>query len=103
MSDLFVDRLGNITIADGVVRLDFLRLSGLDAEKKQAQMAPSVRLAIPLAGLLQAVDMLDKVRAELLRQAQAASATAPRIPADPALTPGATRRLFPYFSHRCTS
>jgi hypothetical protein len=80
MSDLFVDRLGNITVSDGVARLDFLRLSGLDAERKQAQMAPSVRLAIPLAGLLQAVAMLDKVRDELLRQAQAGSATAPGSP-----------------------
>lgn len=68
MSDLFVDRLGNVAIADGVVRLDFLRLASVDAEKKQARMEPSLRLAIPVQGFLQAVDMLDKVRAELLRQ-----------------------------------
>jgi hypothetical protein len=77
MSDLFVDRLGNIVIADGVARLDFLRLSALDAEKKQARMAPSVRLAIPVSGLLQAIEMLDKMRGELLRQAQAGSAATP--------------------------
>ena len=77
MSDLFVDRLGNIVIADGVARLDFLRLSALDAEKKQARMAPSVRLAIPVSGLLQAIEMLDKMRGELLRQAQAGPAAAP--------------------------
>ena len=71
MSDLFVDRLGNIVIADGVARLDFLRLNEIDAEKKQARMAPSVRLAIPLTGLVQAIEMLDKVRGELLRQATA--------------------------------
>ena len=77
MSDLFVDRLGNIVIADGVARFDFLRLSALDAEKKQARMAPSVRLAIPVSGLLQAIEMLDKMRGELLRQAQAGPAAAP--------------------------
>ena len=77
MSDLFVDRLGNIVIADGVARLDFLRLSALDAEKKQARMAPSVRLAIPVSGLLQAIEMLDKMRGELLRQAQAVPACTP--------------------------
>ena len=77
MSDLFVDRLGNIVIGDGVARLDFLRLSALDAEKKQARMAPSVRLVIPLPGLLQAIEMLDKLRDELARQAQAGSASAP--------------------------
>ena len=77
MSDLFVDRLGNIVIADGVARLDFLRLSALDAEKKQARMVPSVRLVIPLTGLVQAIEMLDKVRGELVRQAQAVPAAAP--------------------------
>lgn len=80
MSDLFVDRLGNITISEGVARLDFLRLSAVDAERKQARMAPSVRLAIPLAGLVQAVAMLDKVRDELLREAQDGSAPAPGAP-----------------------
>ncbi len=52
MSDLFIDRLDNIVTADGVARLDFLRLSALDAEKKRARMVPSLRLAIPLAGLM---------------------------------------------------
>ena len=68
MSDQFVDRLGNVVIADGVVRLDFLRLAALDPDTKQAQMEPSLHLAMPVQGFLQAVDMLDKVRAELLRQ-----------------------------------
>lgn len=74
MSDLFVDRLGNVAIADGVVRLDFLRLVSVDPEKKQVKMEPSLRVAIPLPAFLQAIDMLDKVRAELVRQAQAAAA-----------------------------
>ncbi len=73
MSDLFVDRLGNIAIADGVVRLDFLRLASVDPEKKQARMEPALRVAIPVQGFLQAVDMLDKVRAELLRQSPAST------------------------------
>jgi len=73
MSDLFVDRLGNIAIADGVVRLDFLRLAGVDPEKKQARMEPALRVAMPVQGFLQAVDMLDKVRAELLRQRPAST------------------------------
>ena len=77
MSDLFVDRLGNIVIGDGVARLDFLRLSALDAEKKQARMAPSVRLVIPVAGLVQAIEMLDKLRGELVRQTQAGPGHAP--------------------------
>ena len=50
MSDLFVDRLGNVAIADGVVRLDFLRLVSVDPEIKQAKMEPSLRVVIPLTG-----------------------------------------------------
>jgi hypothetical protein len=69
MSDLFVDRLGNIVVADGVARLDFLRRSALDAEKKQARMAPSVRIAIPVSGLLQAIET---------RRTAAPSASRPR-------------------------
>jgi hypothetical protein len=71
MSDLFVDRLGNVAIADGVVRLDFLRLASVDPDKKQARMEPALRVAIPLQGFLQAVDMLAKVHAELRQQATA--------------------------------
>ena len=80
MSDLFVDRLGNVAIADGVVRLDFLRLVSLDAEKKQVKMEPSLRVVIPLQGFVQAVDMLDKVRAELVKQAQAKATPAAEPP-----------------------
>ncbi len=81
MSDLFVDRLGNVAIADGVVRLDFLRLVSVDAERKQARMEPALRLAIPVPGFLQAVDMLDKLRAELLRQAAAGARPPNETPA----------------------
>ena len=80
MSDLFVDRLGNVAIADGVVRLDFLRLVSVDAEKKQVKMEPSLRVAIPFQAYLQAVDMLDKVRAELLKQTPATTAPATEPP-----------------------
>jgi hypothetical protein len=80
MSDLFADRLGNVAIADGVVRLDFLRLVSVDTETKQARMEPALRVAIPLPAFLQAVDMLDKVRAELLKQAPATAAPAAEPP-----------------------
>lgn len=68
---------GNIVIGDGVARSHFLRLSAVDAEKKQARMAPSARLVIPLAGLVQAIEMLDKLRGELVRQAPAGPPAAP--------------------------
>ncbi len=43
-------------------------------------MEPSLRAAIPLPAFLHAVDMLDKVRAELVRQAQAAAAPTAESP-----------------------
>ena len=80
MQDLFVDRLGNVTIAAGVARLDFLRVESIDNEKKQATLKPSVRIAIPLEGLAQTMQMLEQVKAQLtqaLAQANAAQAAPP--------------------------
>ena len=36
---------------------------------KQARLAPTVRLVIPLAGLIQAIEMLDKLRTAALGKA----------------------------------
>ncbi len=80
MSDLFIDRLDNIVTADGVARLDFLRLSALDAEKKRARMVPSLRLAIPLAGLMEVIVVARRGRVNVVRQAQAGTAPAPSTP-----------------------
>lgn len=68
MSDYFADRLGNITVAGGVVRLDFLRLTSLDPENQKAEMHPSLRLVMPMDGILQTIDMLDKMRDNLTKQ-----------------------------------
>ncbi len=58
MSDYFADRLGNVTVANGVVRLDFMRLTSLDPKKKQARLDPAFRLVLPVGGMMQAVEML---------------------------------------------
>ena len=68
MTDLYADRLGNITIANGVARLDFLRLTSVDTEKQQASMAPSFRLVLPVDGMIQTLEALDKVRNDLQKQ-----------------------------------
>ncbi len=77
MSDLYVDRLGNVTIANGVARLDFLRFISIDPESKQAKMVPSTRLVLPVDGLAQTIDMLEKLKAGLIKQQQAAQAAPP--------------------------
>lgn len=68
MSDLFIDRLENITIAQGIARLDFLRLISFNPDKKEARFDPAMRLAIPIEGLMGMTDMLIKLREELLKQ-----------------------------------
>ena len=62
MSDRFIDRQGNVVIAHGVAHLDFLHLDDFDAEKDQARLAPSIRLAIPVTVLVLAVNMPHKLR-----------------------------------------
>jgi hypothetical protein len=76
MQDLFVDRLGNVTVAGGVARLDFLRMESVDREKQEVVLKPSTRLVIPLDGLMQAIQMLEKVRDQMLKQASQASPAA---------------------------
>lgn len=80
MSDLFVDRLGNVTIASGVARLDFLRLVSLDTEKQQARMEPGLRLVLPLDGLVQTIEMLEKIKVELAKSQSARPAFAASPP-----------------------
>ena len=74
MQDIFVDRLGNVTIAAGVARLDFLRVESIDNEKKQMTLKPSVRIAMPLDGLVQAMQMLEQIKAQLAAQLAGQSA-----------------------------
>jgi len=73
MQDLFVDRLGNVTLGNGVARLDFLRLESVDNEKQQITMRPSTRLVIPIDGLMQAIQMLEKLRDQIVKQEQVSS------------------------------
>jgi hypothetical protein len=69
MQDLFVDRLGNVILGNNVARLDFLRLESVDSEKQQLALRPSTRLVIPLDGLLQAIQMLERLRDQINKQA----------------------------------
>ena len=68
MQDLFVDRLGNVTIGNGVARLDFLRLDSIDSENRQVTMKASTRLVIPRDGLLLAIQMLEQLREQMAAQ-----------------------------------
>jgi hypothetical protein len=74
MQDLFADRLVNMQIHQGVARLDFARLEKVDPEKNQATFAPALRLVMPLDAFLQAVEQMNRVREDILKQAQTQAA-----------------------------
>lgn len=66
MHDLFADRLGNISISDGVARLDFMRIeNGADGKPV---LKPGARLVLPAGALMQMHAMLDKLREEIAKQ-----------------------------------
>jgi len=79
MHDLFVERLGNIAISDGVARLDFLRLEATPEGKPS--LHPGIRLVIPLGALAQIHAMLGNLRDEMAKQ----NAAAPAPAAEPAV------------------
>ena len=68
MNDYFADRLGNVTIASGVVRLDFLRVNTIDDQEKKVQMGPAFRVVMPIDGMMQTIGLLDKMREQLIQQ-----------------------------------
>jgi hypothetical protein len=67
MKDVFVDRLGNIAVTNGIARLDFLRLASVDTEKKSVTMEPSVRLILPIDSLMQMMQMLEQMKAQMTK------------------------------------
>jgi hypothetical protein len=76
MHDLFADRMGNISISDGVARLDFMRLETGDDGKPV--LKPGVRLVLPASALMQMHAMLEKLREEIAKQSTPPSADSPQ-------------------------
>lgn len=74
MKDIFVDRLGNIAVTNGIARLDFLRLAAVDTEKKSVTMEPSVRLVLPMDALMQMMQMLDQMKSQMAKDQAALKA-----------------------------
>ena len=65
MQDFFVEKLGNMVVGEGVIRLDFLRIKGDDPRHPQ-QTEPAMRVAMPLAAFAKAVDDMNTLRDQLL-------------------------------------
>ncbi len=67
MQDQFADVIGNISLAGGVVRIDFMRITNIDPETKQAQFEFSHRLVMPLEGFLRSMEVQEKVKEQLIK------------------------------------
>jgi hypothetical protein len=65
MSDIFADNIANITVANGLARVDFVAIEKIDPTQKTATLRPSGRLVIPVAGLLQLAKTIEGLQNEM--------------------------------------
>lgn len=71
MQTYYADRLGNINIAGGMARLDFLTVKGVENEGKQVQLEKSFRLVMPMDGIFQTIGLLEEMKQALMKQVEA--------------------------------
>ena len=63
--DLFADRIGNVTISDGVARIDFLRLESGSPDPQKRTFRFSHRLVLPLQTFGQLQEMVQQMRQKI--------------------------------------
>lgn len=68
MPTYFCDRLKEVSVVNGVARLEFERLEAAGAgDGREVRAVPELTLAIPLQGIVHAMGVLDALRERLLR------------------------------------
>lgn len=70
MNSYFCDGLKEITILNGVARLEFHRLQPVSSggSVNEVQSVSELVVALPVQGVLQALSMLEQVRARLVEE-----------------------------------
>ena len=69
MPTYFCDGLREVTIVNGVARLEFHRLEPAErGQSREMRVIPDISVALPVQGLAQAIGVLEKVRDQLLRE-----------------------------------
>ncbi len=93
MPTYFCDSLKDVSIANGVARLEFQRSQAAPGEESRASHGVGIRFMIPTQGLAQTMTLLDGVRERLVRDGvlKAGPAAAGRG------APGAARRALAKF------
>ena len=69
MPTYFCDSLKDVSIFNGVVRLEFQRIEAAAAgDNRELRMVSELTVAIPIQGLAQTLSLLDTVRERLVRE-----------------------------------
>lgn len=67
MNTIFADIASNISVAAGVVRIDYAILSGSDKETKEVKFAHSHTLVMSLDGFLRSLEMQEQIKEQLIQ------------------------------------
>jgi len=67
MQDYFADTVGNVTVTGNLVRIDFIKMVGVDPETKQVKFELSHRLVMPLDGFLHGLQIQEDIREKLVK------------------------------------
>jgi len=92
MATYFCDGLKEVTVANGVVRLEFHRLEAVQrGGNRELQPVAEFTIALPLPGFVHALGVLDGVRARFVEQglisANGSLEGQPQPPPKPAKSP----------------
>lgn len=86
MTTYFCDALKEVTILNGVARLEFQRFESVErGSNRELRPVTELIIALPMQGLVGALDAFDKLRDRLTAQGLIGTAAAP--PPPPAKSP----------------
>jgi hypothetical protein len=91
----FCDGLREVSIVNGVARLEFHRLEPVErSQGRDMRVLPEFPVALPVQGFAQALGALDKARERLVREGVFKIGVRPDN-SSPAPLPAKNRRIFP--------
>jgi hypothetical protein len=89
MTTHFCDGLKEVTIFNGVARLEFHRLqsAGAGGPNRDVQPVTELIVALPTQGFLQALTVLEQVREQMIKEGVLKPVEPPASPPPPARSP----------------
>ena len=88
MTTFFCDGLKEVTVVNGVVRLEFHRLEAVQrGQNRELQPVVEFTVALPVQGFLQALGVLESVRARFAEQGVLTPAGSPQSDNSPTQPP----------------